>query len=352
MRVVIVGATGNVGTSVIRSLENEPEVESIMGVARRLPGLQPRKTEWAAADVTKDDLVPLLRGADAVVLLAWLIQPSRDLTKLWMVNVEGTMRAARAAKEAGVGAILYASSIGTYSPGPKDRRVNESWPTGGIPSSYYGRHKAEVERRLDRFVSENPDVRLVRMRQALTFKPEAAEGIRRLFAGPFLPSPLVRPALINAIPGIPGLRGQVVHSHDVGEAYRLALLDGEARGAYNLATEPVVDPEEVGRILNARTIPLPAQVARTGMGLAWSARLTPVSPGWLDLALNIPLMDTTRAQQELGWTPRHDAGETLIATLEGLRTGAGLDTPPLSPKTSGPFRIRELLTGVGGREPS
>jgi UDP-glucose 4-epimerase len=34
-----------------------------------------------------------------------------------------------------------------------------------------------------------------------------------------------------------------------------------------------------------------------------------------------------------------------------LRTGAGLDTPPLSPKTSGPFRIREIMTGVGGREP-
>ena len=351
MRVAIVGATGNVGTSVIRALENEPEVGSILGIARRLPGWSPAKTEWAAADVTKDDLVPHLRGADAVVLLAWLIQPSRDLNKLWMVSVEGTMRAVRAAKEAGVKAILYASSVGTYSPGPKDRRVDESWPTGGVPSSYYGRQKAEVERRLDRFVGENPDVRVVRMRQALTFKREAAEGIRRLFAGPFLPSPLVRPALINAIPDIPGLRGQVVHSYDVGEAYRLALLTGEARGAYNLATEPVVDPEEIGRILNARTIPVSAQIARAGAGLAWGARLTPVSPGWLDLALNIPIMDTTRAREELGWTPRYDAGTTLLDTLEGLRTGSGLDTPPLSPKTGGPFRIRELLTGGGGREP-
>ena len=86
-----------------------------------------------------------------MVLLAWIIQPSRDLNKQWMVNVEGSMRAARAAKEAGVPALLYASSVGAYSPGPKDRRVDESWPTGGTPTSYYARHKAEVERRLDRF---------------------------------------------------------------------------------------------------------------------------------------------------------------------------------------------------------
>ena len=40
MRVVVVGATGNVGTSVLRSLENEERVESVLGVARRLPGLR------------------------------------------------------------------------------------------------------------------------------------------------------------------------------------------------------------------------------------------------------------------------------------------------------------------------
>src|SRR5919112_1486554 len=98
MRVVVVGATGNLGTSVLRSLE------------------------WDAADVVDDDLVPHFRGADAVVLLAWVIQPSRDLTKQWMINVEGSTRVARAAKEAGVPSLLYASSVGTYSPGPKDRR--------------------------------------------------------------------------------------------------------------------------------------------------------------------------------------------------------------------------------------
>src|ERR671915_1466773 len=156
MRVVVVGATGNVGTSVLRSLENEERVDSVLGLARRLPGLRLSKTEWAVADVVKDELVPYFRGADAVVLLAWLIQPSRDLNKLWMTNVEGSMRAARAVKEAGVPALLYASSIGAYSPGPKDRAVDESWPTTGIPSSFYASHKAEVERLLDRFEGEHP----------------------------------------------------------------------------------------------------------------------------------------------------------------------------------------------------
>jgi UDP-glucose 4-epimerase len=351
MRIVVVGATGNIGTSVLRSLEKEESVESVLGLARRLPGLSMPKVEWASADVVTDDLVPHLRGADAVVLLAWIIQPSRDLTKQWMVNVEGSMRVARAAKEAGASALIYASSVGAYSPGPKDRRVDESWPTGGTPTSYYARHKAEVERRLDRFEQEVPEVRVVRMRPGLVFKKEAAEGIRRLFVGPFLPSPLVRTSLINAIPDIPNLRSQIIHSYDVGEAFRLAIVNDEARGSFNLAAEPVLDPEELGRILDARPLPVSAQVARASARLSWQLRLQPAPEGWLDMAMSVPVMDTGRARTQLGWTPEHSADEALLDLLEGLRTGAGLDTPPLSSKTGGPLRIREILTGVGGREP-
>lgn len=351
MRVAVVGATGNVGTSVLRSLAQEPEVETVVGLARRVPELKVEKVEWAPVDVVRDDLVPQLQGADAVVCLAWIIQPSRDLNKQWMTNVEGTMRVAAATKEAGGGAFLYASSVGAYSPGPKDRTVDESWPTGGIPTSYYGRHKAEVERRLDRFEEEAPGVRVVRMRPGLVFKREAAEGVRRLFAGPLFPSLLANPSLINLVPDIEDLRSQVVHSYDVGEAFRLAILNGEARGAYNLAAEPVLDAKEIGRILNARPVPFPSGLARSAAGLSWRFRLQPVPPGWLDLSRQVPIMDTQRARRDLGWTPRFSADETLLDMLEGLRTGAGLDTPPLSPKTGGPFRIREFLTGVGGREP-
>jgi UDP-glucose 4-epimerase len=350
MRVVVAGATGNIGTSLLRSLEGEEKVESVLGLARRLPSLSMPKVEWASADVTSDDLAPHLEGADAVVSLHWLIQPSRDLNKQWMVNVEGNSRLMRAMKEAGVPVLVYSSSVGVYSPGPKDRAVDESWPKDGTPTSYYARHKAEVERRLDRFETENPEIRVVRVRPALVFKKEAGQGIRRLFGGPFVPTILARPTLINLIPEMEDLRGQVVHSYDVGEAFRQALVR-DVRGAFNVAAEPVLDAHEVGRILNARPLPVSARAARAGVELSWRLRLQPVTPGWLDMALNVPVMDTTRARTELGWTPQRGAEDALLDLLEGLRTGADFPSPPLAKETSGPFRIREILTGVGGREP-
>ena len=234
MRVVVVGATGNVGTSVLRALANEPAVDSVLGLARRLPEGGFAKTDFARADVVSDDLVPHFSGADAVVHLAWAIQPSRDLATLRRINVDGSRRVFRAAGDAGVGALVYASSVGAYSRGPKDRLVDESWPTDGISSSFYGRHKAETERLLDRFEADHPEVRTVRLRPGLIFKREAAEGIRRLFAGPLLPTPLLRPGRIPVVPDIPGLRFQAVHSLDVGDAYRLAVV-GDARGAFNVA---------------------------------------------------------------------------------------------------------------------
>src|SRR3954452_21444420 len=275
MRVVVVGATGNVGTSVLRALADAPGVESVVGIARRVPALRWPKTEWERADIVRDDLAPRFEGADAVVHLAWLIQPSRDETKLHAVNVEGSRRVFDTVARAGVPALVYASSVGAYSEGPKDRRVDETWPTDGVATSFYSRHKAEVERLLDSFEQEFPDVRWVRLRPGLIFKAEAAEEIRRYFIGPFLPSPLVRRPLIPVVPDVERLRFQAVHSLCVGEAYRLAVVNERARGAYNVAADPVLDPDELAEILGARKVPVPAGALRAAAAAAWRARLTP-----------------------------------------------------------------------------
>lgn len=348
MRVVVTGASGNVGTSVLDALAREPAVDSILGIARRLPELDVAKTRWAQADVAADPLDHLLRGADAVVHLAWLIQPSRNERETHAVNVEGSRRVFDAVARAGVPALVYASSVGAYAPGPKDRRVTEDWPTTGIASLFYARDKAEVERLLDRFESEHEAVRVVRLRPGLIFKRGAASEIRRLFAGPLLPSTLIRRSLVPVVPKHPRLRFQAVHSLDAGEAYRLAVVR-DVRGAFNVAAEPVLDGPALGRLLGARAVHVPASALRAAADVTWRLRLQPTSPGWLDMALAVPLLDTSRAREVLGWEPRRGAGEAFLELFDGLRDGAGLDTPPLARRSGGPLRVGELLTGVGGR---
>ena len=349
MKVVVIGATGNVGTSLIRALSSDPAIETIVGVARRVPGPPVAKVEWVGADITSSPLVPIVEGADAVVHLAWAIQPSRDDDALRATNVDGSIRVLDAVSKARVPTFVYASSVGAYSAGPKDRAVDESWPTEGIETSFYSRHKAEVETLLDEFERGEPGVRIVRLRPGLIFKREAATEIRRLFLGPLVPRLAFSRRALFAVPDIPRLRFQAVHTEDVAEAYRLALHDEGARGAYNLAADPVLDPEVLARTLDARRVKVPARVLRGVAAATWRARLQPTPEGWLDMALGVPLLDSRRARDELGWAPKHEATAALVELLGGLRAGAGYASPPLDPASSGVARSTECRTGVGAR---
>ena len=348
MRVVVVGATGNVGSSVVEVLAADEQVDAILGIARRRPHWQPAKTTWMQADVARDDLESHFHGADAIVHLAWLFQPTHDPLATWRNNVLGSIRVFDAAARAGVGALVYASSVGAYSPGPKDRGVDESWPTHAIPTAAYGREKSYLERVLDTFERDHPDMRVVRMRPAFIFKRESASAQRRLFAGPLLPTTLVRPSLLPIVPDLPGLRLQALHSIDAAHAYRLAIVQ-PVRGAYNLAADPVLDPRTLGDLLGARPLKLPVAPLRAAVAAAWNLHLLPASPTLVDLALSVPIMDTARARAQLGWDPSRTSLETIREFLEGLKDGSGVDTPPLQPRAGGRLREKEVATGVGQR---
>lgn len=349
MRVVVTGASGNVGTSVLEALGREPQVKEIVGIARRVPEVEMPKVEWVGADILEAPLASLFDGADAVVHLAWAIQPSRDEALTERINVLGSKLVFDAAAAAEVPALVHASSVGAYSPGPKERQVDESWPVDGIPTSFYSRHKAAAEELLDDFEERSPATRVVRLRPGLIFKSEAASEIRRLFAGPFLPGFLVQKRLIAVLPRVPRLRFQAVHSRDVGEAYRLAVVR-DVHGAFNVAAEPEIGIEELCDFFDARSFPLPAGALRAAAKTTWKLRLQPSPPGWIDLALGVPMMDTKRAREVLGWEPTMSSLEALGDLLHGLRHAEGAPTPPLEPTAGGPARVRELATGVGARQ--
>jgi hypothetical protein len=107
----------------------------------------------------------------------------------------------------------------------------------------------------------------------------------------------------------------------------------------------VLDGPELARLLEARLVTVPAGAVRAAAAATWRARLQPTPPGWLDMGMAVPLLDSRRAREELGWAPRHDAGEALLELLDGLRRSAGFDTPPLDRRAGGRLRLREWPPG-------
>lgn len=312
LRVAVTGATGNIGTSVVQALSDDDRVRSIRGVARRRSTWSCPKLEMVTADVAEDDLDGVFADVDVIIHLAWLFQPTHDEVTTWRANVLGSLRVFEAAARSGAKALVYSSSVGAYSPGRDNTPVTESWPTHGWPGAAYTREKAYLERALDVVERDSPDLRVARLRPAFVFKREAASEQRRLFAGPLLP----------------------------------ALTD--ARGAYNVAADPVVDTSIIAELLHARTVRVPAGPVRVALAAAWRLHLVPASPGLFDAVLRLPLMDSTRARVELGWSPRFTATEAVQEFLSGLAEGAGMATPPLRSRLSG-GRRGEMATGIGGR---
>jgi UDP-glucose 4-epimerase len=357
VRIVVTGATGNIGTRVVEQLVADPAVTEVVGLARRTPteGTGHDGVRWVSMDLTpppptaagEDPLDAVLAGADAVVHLAWLIQPTRDPLRLWEVNVGGSQRVFEAIARAGVGTLVHLSSVGTYAPAPADRQVDETWPTSGVATSDYGLAKAYVERLLDAHEERHPDTRVVRLRPALVLQRRAAAHVRRLFVGALVPDAAFG-ALMETpvVPDVPGLAVQVVHAEDVAAAVHAALRR-DVRGAFNLAAPPPLTGPGVARLLGVRSVRVPARLARAAVHGSWVTRLQPVDPGWFDLALHTPLLRADRAIAELDWSPRWDAEAALFDVLEGLRAGAGHPTPPLEGDEDR-SRVVELRAGRQG----
>lgn len=344
MRIVIIGASGNAGTALLRNLQGQlhkhPGSLQLVGVSRRLPDttLPPYQgVEWHTMDVGRDADFPLLRsalaGADAVVHLAWLLQPNRDLAILRRTNVTGTANVLEAARQAGVGHIVCASSVGAYSKAPKNQRTDESWPATGIPSSHYSRHKAEQEALLDRFQAEQPGVKVARLRPGLIFQADAGSEVGQFFLGPILSRLVPRRPWLPLLPAPDDLIFQAVHADDVAEAYWRVLDRGES-GAFNVAAEPVITPQELARLLHAkRILPIPMSLLRALVDVTWKLRLQPTDAGWIDMAAGAPIMDTSRARSVLGWEPRRSSMDALAQILQGMGAGEGVPpSPALKPR--------------------
>jgi len=343
VRIAITGASGNVGTAVLRALVEEPVVTSIVGIASRVPRADGSSTvafphdraNWVRVDLADDSaasqerLRAALNHADVVVHLAWARTPSHDADLLDAVNVDGTRRVLDAAVAGGVQHVVVASSAGVYAPAPDPLPRDEQWARTGIPGSLHSIQKLAVERELDRFERAHPGIVVTRVRTPLVLHPDAATELGHAYLGHLLPPRVLRRDHPPVLPWVRGMRLQAVHADDLAAAYR-TIVRGRHPGAFNVAGPQVLDGAGVAEATGAASVrEVSRGVARAALAVAWRAHATPLSPDWLDLVLGIPVLDADRAATALRWAPRYTTADTLRAVTTAAGRGRGFPSPPL-----------------------
>lgn len=330
--ILITGASGNVGTALLRALAGRTDTE-VIGVTRRTPPPVPPydTVRWHQADLGDDSSDAVLdiamSGVDAVVHLAWAFQPTRRPDYLHTIGVGGTARVLAAADRAGVAHFVHMSSVGAYAPKIDDTPVSESYPHTGMPTSRYSTDKAGAERVLDSYESEHSDgMTLTRVRPGIVLQRDAGAALTRYGLPAYFPT-----GLLPYLPLVPLDRRfavPVVHSDDLADAL-VRILDQRPRGAFNIAANEPMTRAVVANVLGARAIQVPAPVLRAFVAGSWRLRLQPLSPGWIDLAFATPLQDCSRAHTELGWRPSTDPARALKDAVSGIAGNVGTDSPAL-----------------------
>ena len=355
MRIAITGASGNIGTALLRRLGAAQGGHELVGVARRIPtGQAYQGVSWHSVDLAEADAAARLGtafdGVDTVVHLAWGFQPSHNIDFLYRLGVGGTAAVLGAARAAGVRHLIHMSSVGAYTRAP-GRRVDESAARDGIPSLAYSLHKAEAERLLDTYQQQAGEAAMLisRLRPGFVVQPDAASALLRYGVPGYVPARVL--TLLPILPLDRTLSIPVVHSDDLADGIA-RVIERRAGGAFNFAAEPPVTRDDIAAALGTRPVQVPAKALSMLAGAGWRLRLQPLDPGWIDLAFSVPLLDTSRARTELDWAPAVDARQALSMTIQAMAQGRSGDSPVLRARsrldqlgkllTSGPLGNRRL----------
>ncbi len=320
MRIAVTGSSGYVGTALVRRLAWADWVEAVLAVDVRPPrGAYPESVRHVAHDV-RGALEPIFTefAPDAVVHLAFVLEPGRDGRAIREVNLGGTESALAATAASGARYFLYFGSTTVYGPHADNPEwLTEDSPPRPSPGFQYAVDKLAAERLIDGFARTNPGVGVGLLRGCPVMGPTADNFISRAFA---------KPVLIGMSGHDPPM--QLLHEEDLVNVLERCLR-GRVTGLYNIAGDGVVRWSEMARMLGRSVITLPAPVLYALAAATWTLRIQSESPAaGLGFIQHRWTASTERIRRELGVSFAHTSADAWAAYARrigprGGRAGRG-----------------------------
>ncbi|MEJ7622831.1 MAG: NAD-dependent epimerase/dehydratase family protein [Pyrinomonadaceae bacterium] len=321
-RILITGGTGFLGTHIVRNLLDAGET-NLRVMASRVPQwMTDAGIESVEGSITnRQDVGEACKNVSAIFHLAGKVsRDNGDASAMNRIHLEGTRLLCDAAREAGVAAMILASSSGTIAVTETPETVDETFPQ---PVSiitrwaYYASKYYQERAAIENFAGDRR--RLVILNPSLLLGP----GDERLSS-----TKPVLDFLARKIPYSPSGGLSFVDVRDAASAFIAALEKGRDGEKYLVGAANMKFSEFFSRLerlsgVSAPMLTVPKQLAMAGSSIISSiyknwGKASPVAPNEVEQAEHFWYFDSSKAEVELGFTPR-DPQETLQDTISYIR---------------------------------
>ncbi len=320
LRVAITGSSGYLAQRLMTRLAADADCEFILGLDIRRQGFaQPCPAEFLRYDMTAPwELLAEFwtrRRINAGVHLAWQFNPLHDRQRQRDVDVQGTLNFLRAAAAAELKRVIYCGSTTAYvnpqNPAQEPWLDEETKPSG-TPRYLYSAHKAEIDRVVQAFREEHPEIAVTLLRGAIVLGPHTQNIVSKMIDWPW-----------RGFPWMFQVRGadppfQFLSEDDMGEIL-LRAVKAESGGVFNCAGDGVLRYTDVVRAAGKRPLQLPAGILYPLTELLWKLRMSPFPAGILDLVRYPWVADNTRLKKAFGYTPQRTTRQALDELLDERR---------------------------------
>ena len=320
MRYLVTGGSGYIGSRLIEILAARDDTEGIVNLDVRPPTRPQPKATFVRGDVRDMSGMRELcerNAPDALLHLAFILDPIRDEARMYDIDVNGTQAVLQAAAEAGTPQVLVTSSATAYGAFPDNPvPIAEDWPVRGQPNFAYARHKAEVDRLCQLWGLELPDRIMAIVRPSIVFGPTVDNFISRSWKNS---------SFFPVLDGV-DTEYQLVHEDDVVSAI-IGLLEAKAGGAFNVGGDGTLTWRESAEMVGVRTRVMSMRATRRIYAAAWALHAPRIEspPGNLDFIRYPWIVSNEKLKSEIGWEPSADTREVFVETMhaQGL-----IATPP------------------------